>query len=247
MRPDPRTGGKVSSPSIGHVVILGGGTAGWMTATYLRATFGDRVAVTLVESDRVGTIGVGEATFSTIRHFFAYLGLSERDWMPACNATYKLAIRFENWTREGGYFYHPFERLTSVHGFTMADWWLALGTGRRFDQSCFVIPALCDGRHSPRYLDGRLFEDKGSYDGSRSAAPRWPSRPRSSPTPITSTPRCWPATCAAAASATGSAASATTWSAASATSAAGSPASRPASTAPSRGTSSSTAPASAAC
>jgi len=98
------------------VVVVGGGTAGWMTATYLNAAFGDRLDVTVVESPRVAPIGVGEATFSTIRHFFAYLGLAEKDWMPHCSATYKLAIRFENWREPGDVFYHPFERLGTVDG-----------------------------------------------------------------------------------------------------------------------------------
>jgi glycine/D-amino acid oxidase-like deaminating enzyme len=142
-----------------RVVIVGGGTAGWMTASYLRAAFGDRLSVTVVESPRIGTIGVGEATFSTIRHFFQYLGLSEEDWMPACDATYKLAIRFENWRRRGHYFYHPFERLRVIDGFTLADWWLKLQPSERFDQDCFLIASLCDAKKSPRYLDGTLFED----------------------------------------------------------------------------------------
>jgi hypothetical protein len=60
----------------------------------LKAAFGHRVSVTVVESSRIGTIGVGEATFSDIRHFFEFLNLKEEDWMPACNATYKLAVRF---------------------------------------------------------------------------------------------------------------------------------------------------------
>ncbi|GLE53194.1 hypothetical protein ATCCBAA256_27560 [Mycobacterium montefiorense] len=51
------------------IVIVGGGTAGWMTASYLKVAFGDRIAITLVESEQVDTIDVGEATFSTIRHF----------------------------------------------------------------------------------------------------------------------------------------------------------------------------------
>ena len=80
---------------LNRIVIVGGGTAGWMTAAYLRAAFGDRVSVTVVESKRIPTIGVGEATFSTVRHFFDYLGLRESEWMPRCNATYKLGIRFE--------------------------------------------------------------------------------------------------------------------------------------------------------
>lgn len=141
------------------VLIVGGGTAGWMTATYLKATFGDRVEVTLVESERVGRIGVGEATFSTVRHFFDYLGLRETDWMPRCNATYKLAIRFENWRGVGHHFYHPFERLRVVDGFTLADWWLSRDSANAdFDQRCFVIPAMCDALRAPKHHDGELFE-----------------------------------------------------------------------------------------
>ncbi|MGH3758122.1 tryptophan halogenase family protein [Actinophytocola sp.] len=140
------------------MLIVGGGTAGWMTASYLKKSFGDRLAVTLVESDRVSTIGVGEATFSTVRHFFSSLELEESDWMPHCAASYKLAIRFENWRRPGHHFYHPFERLRTVNGFTMADWWLELGGDHdRFDRDCFLTPALCEAKRSPRALDGNLF------------------------------------------------------------------------------------------
>jgi hypothetical protein len=141
---------------IRNVVIVGGGTAGWMTASYLTATFGRRVSVTVVESKNVPTIGVGEATFSTIRHFFGYLGLAERDWMPECSATYKLAIRFQDWRAPGHHFYHPFERTQVIDGFTITDWWLhQRGTGR-FDDDCFVIPALCERKSSPRFADGRI-------------------------------------------------------------------------------------------
>jgi len=139
-----------------RVVIVGGGTAGWMTATYLRAAFGDRVEVTVVESQRVGTIGVGEATFSTVRHFFDFLGLDEREWLPQCAGSYKLAIRFENWRETGQHFYHPFERLRVADGFNLAEWWLAEGTGE-YDRDCFITPALCEAQRSPRNLDGSLF------------------------------------------------------------------------------------------
>jgi flavin-dependent dehydrogenase len=149
---------------IESVVVVGGGTAGWMTASYLRAAFGERVSVTLVESAGVGTIGVGEATFSTVRHFFDYLGLDEREWMPHCAASYKLAIRFENWRRKGHHFYHPFERLRTAAGFTLADWWLQEGGGDSFDHSCFVTPSLCEARRAPRRMDGSLFV--GGLDGS---------------------------------------------------------------------------------
>ena len=101
-------------------------------------------------------------TFSTIRHFFAFLGIAETEWMPACNATYKLGIRFRNWRAEGHDFYHPFERSSVVEGFTLADWWLSRGGIGQFDRDLFLISALCDENRSPRYLDGSLFEQE--YD-----------------------------------------------------------------------------------
>jgi tryptophan halogenase len=143
------------------VVIVGGGTAGWMTAAYLRKALNLDVDITLVESAVVRRIGVGEATFSTIRLFFEFLGLDETDWMADCNATYKLAIKFVNWNRERRHFYHPFQRYETVHGFSIADWWHKL---RRqdapFDYSCFVVPALCDAQRSPRFLGGRTYCDR---------------------------------------------------------------------------------------
>ena len=112
-----------------QVMIVGGGTSGWMTATYLRKAMGERVDVTVLESPNIKTVGVGEATFSTIKLFFDYLGLPEHEWMPSCNATYKLAIRFENWTSKGGHFYHPFQRYEMVDGYNMGEWWLKLKRG----------------------------------------------------------------------------------------------------------------------
>ncbi|MEV6971973.1 tryptophan halogenase family protein [Kitasatospora sp. NPDC093806] len=143
---------------LNKVVIVGGGTAGWMTASYLKAAFGERIDITLVESGNVGTVGVGEATFSDIRHFFEFLGLKERDWMPACNATYKLAVRFENWREPGHYFYHPFEQMRSVNGFPLTDWWLQQGPTDRFDKDCFVMASVIDQGLSPRMLDGTLID-----------------------------------------------------------------------------------------
>ncbi|WP_431900407.1 tryptophan halogenase family protein [Nonomuraea sp. bgisy101] len=143
---------------IRSIVIVGGGTAGWMTASYLKAAFADRIDVTLVESAQVSRIGVGEATFSTVRHFFDFLGLDEADWLPKCAGGYKLGIRFQDWSTPGQHFYHPFERLRSVEGFSLADWWLELGDhSQPFDRQCFITTALCDAKRSPRMLDGSLF------------------------------------------------------------------------------------------
>jgi tryptophan halogenase len=156
------------------VLIVGGGSAGWMAAAYLSKALGDNVRVSLVESANVSTVGVGEATFSTIKLFFDYLGLEEHDWMPQCNATYKMAIKFVDWNQEGRHFYHPFQRYEVVDGFNVAEWWLKLKRGREpFDYACFTVPAICDDKKSPRFLDGRVFDYRAQdYFASQSTIQR---------------------------------------------------------------------------
>jgi tryptophan halogenase len=146
---------------IRRIVIVGGGSSGWMTASYLAKALGDRIEITLVESASIRTIGVGEATFSTVKLFFDYLGLAEREWMPHCSAAYKLAIRFVNWTRAKGHFYHPFQRYETACGVNAAEWWLKLKRHEEpFDYACFSTPMICDALRSPRCLDGTVYDDK---------------------------------------------------------------------------------------
>lgn len=91
------------------LVIVGGGTAGWMAAAALRRHFqGGPLEITLVESSEIGTIGVGEATIPTIRGFYQQLGLTDIEVMQATQATCKLGIRFDGWVRPGQAFIHPF-------------------------------------------------------------------------------------------------------------------------------------------
>lgn len=93
-----------------HLLIVGGGTAGWMTAALCARFFGDRHDITLVESSRLGPIGVGEGTTPVLRAFFDALHIAESEWMPACNATYKLGIAFDRWSGTPGFtnYFHPF-------------------------------------------------------------------------------------------------------------------------------------------
>ena len=103
-----------SEAPIRTVLIVGGGTAGWMTAAYLVKAFGHAVKITLVESARIQKIGVGEATTPNLQKvFFDFLGIPEQEWMMAVNGSFKTAIKFIDWRkREPGvpanYFYHSF-------------------------------------------------------------------------------------------------------------------------------------------
>jgi tryptophan halogenase len=91
-----------------RVVIVGGGTAGWMAAAALSKTFGDNLKVDLIESDAIGTVGVGEATIPAIKNFQLLLEMDEAEFMSAVNGTYKLGIEFENWGKLGERYFHPF-------------------------------------------------------------------------------------------------------------------------------------------
>lgn len=94
-----------------HIVILGGGTAGWMTANLMAKKWQkSNVQISLVESPTIGTIGVGEGSTPQLKSFFDAIGVEEREWMPVCHATYKNGIRFEGWSSRKGFerYFHPF-------------------------------------------------------------------------------------------------------------------------------------------
>jgi len=91
-----------------RVVIAGGGTAGWIAAAALVKQLGKLLDITLIESDEIGTIGVGESTIPTVRSFHSLLGIDEREFMRATQSSFKLGIAFENWGTIGDRYFHSF-------------------------------------------------------------------------------------------------------------------------------------------
>ncbi|MFI2668048.1 tryptophan halogenase family protein [Streptomyces albidoflavus] len=158
---------------IRKVVILGGGTAGWMTASYLGKALQDTVEITVLEAPTIPRIGVGEATVPNLqRSFFDYLGIPEEEWMRECNASFKMAVRFINWRTEGrgepnprtlpgdgpDHFYHPFGLLPEHDQTPLSHYWFQRKhqgeTTEPFDYACFREPPLMDAMKAPRHTDG---------------------------------------------------------------------------------------------
>ena len=135
---------------IHKVVIAGGGTAGWMAAASLAKLLGKTLDVTLVESDAIGTVGVGEATIPTLQTLHELLKVNEQEFMAAVQGTFKLGISFENWRDVGKDYIHSF-------GWTGQDCWAAgfqhfwlkgmrMGIAKEFGEYCNEWAAAKENR-----------------------------------------------------------------------------------------------------
>ena len=136
--------------TVRRVVIAGGGTAGWMAAAAIARTMGRTVSVTLIESDAIGTVGVGESTIPPLVNYNRLLGIKEADFMRATQATFKLGILFDNWKDKGERYFHSF-------GLTGKDHWsagfqhfwlhgLTKGHEQPYDDYCLELVAAMQGK-----------------------------------------------------------------------------------------------------
>lgn len=133
-----------------RIVIAGGGTAGWLAAAILTRQLGTLAEVTLVESDDIGTVGVGESTIPTVRAFHALVGIDERTFMQATGASFKLGISFENWAHDGDRYIHSFGDVgKSTWMSEFQHFWLearARGLAKPFGAYCLEHEAADAGR-----------------------------------------------------------------------------------------------------
>src|SRR3954467_5017506 len=135
----------MQSKPVTRVVIAGGGTAGWLAAAALSHQLGKLLEITLIESDEIGTIGVGEATIPPIRVFHKLLQIDEQEFMRAPAATFKLGISLENWARKGDRYVHSLGRNGKPTGSReFHNFWLRsreLGVDSELGEYCFELQA----------------------------------------------------------------------------------------------------------
>ncbi len=153
-------------PPVTQIVIVGGGTAGWMTAAAMVRVLGPMpgLSVTLIESEAIVTVGVGEATIPQIIGFNRLLGLDEMQFMRETRATYKLGIEFVDWLRPGHSYVHPFGSFgIDMLGIEFQHFWLrgqALGEAAPIDDYSIAAVAGKAGRFAwPRpavRVEGRI-------------------------------------------------------------------------------------------
>jgi len=157
-----------SDSPVRRILIVGGGTAGWMTAASLGwALSALPIEVVLVESEEIGTVGVGEATVPHIRFFNQRLGIDEADFMRRTNATFKLGIEFRDWARIGDSYIHPFGDFgRDIAGLPFHQHWLRLArAGRVAGLEAFSLPILAAraNRFAPPSPDPATIESTFSY------------------------------------------------------------------------------------
>ena len=139
-----------------HILIVGGGTAGWMAAGMLARKVGGHINITLVESDDIGTVGVGEATIPPICDFIKMLGMDENEFVRRTNATFKLGIEFADWGAKGERYIHPFGKYGfDMDGIAFHHYWLKMrgdGDMRPIEDYAFQAAAARAGKFT-RPLD----------------------------------------------------------------------------------------------
>ena len=143
------------------ILIVGGGTAGWLTAAYLARFFdlprNPRLSITLLASDEIGSIGVGEGAFPTIRDTLRFIGIDESAFVRATSATFKQGIRFDDWvcTPEAGrssHFLHPFEPPFHGDGHSLVAYWLLQDEKARrpFAEAMTIQNRVAEAQRAPK-------------------------------------------------------------------------------------------------
>jgi tryptophan 7-halogenase len=143
---------------IREIVVVGGGTAGWLTAGRIAAQYpadgGRRVSVTLVESPNVKPVGVGEGTWPTMRATLLKLGISETEFIRRCDATFKQGAKFKGWVTgtQDDYYYHPLMLPQGFDQVDIASGWHSCASHQSFSQAVCFQESLCEQGLAPKLI-----------------------------------------------------------------------------------------------
>jgi tryptophan 7-halogenase len=153
---------------IQKIIIVGGGTAGWMTAAALSKQFlGLPITITLIESEAIGTVGVGESTIPHIRFFNQFLGIDENKFIAETKATFKLGIAFKDWGSLGSHYIHPFGPLGhDINGADFHHFWLRqkmAGANQPIDHYSLAATAALAGKFQHPSENTELLASQYSY------------------------------------------------------------------------------------
>ncbi|WP_206483394.1 tryptophan halogenase family protein [Thalassotalea sp. G2M2-11] len=161
------------SVEIKKIVIVGGGTAGWLAANHLAKNLltekADSVQITLIESPNIPTIGVGEGTVPMMRQSLQHLGISETEFIVECDATFKQGIKFVDWVNnpvqnEPNYYHHIFD-YPHQPGFNLTPYWIQdiKNTGKSYVDSISIQGRLCDLGLAPKTITTPEYQGVASY------------------------------------------------------------------------------------
>lgn len=156
--------------AIRHILIVGGGTAGWLTACHLAKALGCHTnqdyRVTVVESPDIPTIGVGEGTVPAIRQSLQHLGISETDLIRHCDASFKQSIRFENWRKTNTtavHFYHHVFDYPERQDVKITPYWLNSNKQQSYADTVGIQSRLCDLGLAPKLITQPEYEGVANY------------------------------------------------------------------------------------
>jgi flavin-dependent dehydrogenase len=146
-------------------VIVGGGTAGWLTASLLAKQHGQSVQVTLIESSDIPTVGVGEGTWPSMRNTLQKIGISEAEFITKCNATFKQASKFVNWIASSNdEYYHPFTAPVGNGKLDIAAYWQNQAYSKQsFCDAVTFQSMLCNEGIAPKSIANKEYETVANY------------------------------------------------------------------------------------
>lgn len=155
------------SRTLERVAIIGGGSAGWMTAAALSSALGNSTKITLIESEAIGTVGVGEATIPPIRYFNQRIGIDEKTFLQETQGSFKLGIEFVDWGRKGDAYFHPFGQYgAEFDQVPFYHYWMKerlAGRAERVDDYCMAWGAARAGKFQHPTRDSRQMQSTHDY------------------------------------------------------------------------------------